>query len=550
MLGHEAQWGTWESLSGSRKGYISDTLHSLSIGDSSTATNSGDDGTPWAIESYFGRLNYNLLDRYLLTATLRTDGSSSFGKNNRWGWFPSAALAWRITQEPFMKDVKWLSNWKLRLGWGLVGNQSTGSFAYGATMNNVATAWGTGYYPARFPNPDLKWESTNSWNVGMDFAFLDNRIEFIVDAYLKKTDNLLMEAALPSYVINNDWQGMSAPWVNTGSIENKGIEFTLNTVNINKGDWSWRTGATLSINRNKLTALNSDDATISGKIGTETLTLSKIGGPVGRFYGYNVIGMYKTADDFYQKNSKGEFLLDAAGNKVPTPRPADGDGNMYPIAPNSIWVGDYIFEDVNGDGKIDNNDRTFIGDPNPDFTFGLNNTITWKNFDFSFFINGSVGGDIYNYVRQGHTNPEKYGNMMKEVAGYAKVGLIDPNGSATDINNVYVTNPDLATAQRISTAGQNQNDNNRVSSRFIEDGSYLRLKSISLTYNFPKKWLAPLQIQSLSIYGNIQNLFTITGYDGYDPEIGANGQSVILQNIDNYRYPSQRIYTFGLKLAF
>lgn len=550
MLGHEAQWGTWESLSGSRKGYISDTLHSLSIGDSSTATNSGDDGTPWAIESYFGRLNYNLLDRYLLTATLRTDGSSSFGKNNRWGWFPSAALAWRITQEPFMKDVKWLSNWKLRLGWGLVGNQSTGSFAYGATMNNVSTAWGTGYYPARFPNPDLKWESTNSWNVGMDFAFLDNRIEFIVDAYLKKTDNLLMEAALPSYVINNDWQGMSAPWVNTGSIENKGIEFTLNTVNINKGDWSWRTGATLSINRNKLTALNSDDATISGEIGTETLTLSKIGGPVGRFYGYNVIGMYKTADDFYQKNSKGEFLLDAAGNKVPTPRPADGDGNMYPIAPNSIWVGDYIFEDVNGDGKIDNNDRTFIGDPNPDFTFGLNNTITWKNFDFSFFINGSVGGDIYNYVRQGHTNPEKYGNMMKEVAGYAKVGLIDPNGSATDINNVYVTNPDLATAQRISTAGQNQNDNNRVSSRFIEDGSYLRLKSISLTYNFPKKWLAPLQIQSLSIYGNIQNLFTITGYDGYDPEIGANGQSVILQNIDNYRYPSQRIYTFGLKLAF
>ena len=550
MLGHEAQWGNWESLSGSRKGFISDTLHSLNVGDSSTSTNSGDDGTVWAIESYFGRLNYNLLDRYLLTATLRTDGSSSFGKNNRWGWFPSAALAWRITQEPFMKDVKWLSNWKLRLGWGLVGNQSTGSFAYGATMNNVSTAWGTGYYPARFPNPDLKWESTNSWNVGMDFAFLDNRIEFIVDAYLKKTDNLLMEAALPSYVINNDYQGMSAPWVNSGSIENKGIEFTLNTVNINKGDWSWRSGATFSINRNKLTALNSEEATKIGNISTETFTLSKEGGPVGRFYGYKVIGMYKTADDFYQKNSKGEFLLDAAGNKVPTPRPADGDGNMYPIAPNSIWVGDYIYEDVNGDGKIDNNDRTFIGNPNPDFTFGLNNTITWKNFDFSFFINGSVGGDIYNYVRQGHTNTENYGNLMKEVAGYAKVGLIDPNGSATDINNVYVTNPDLVTAQRISTAGQNQNDNNRVSSRFVEDGSYLRLKSISLTYNFPKKWLAPLQIHSLSIYGNIQNLFTITGYDGYDPEIGANGQSVLLQNIDNYRYPSQRIYTFGLKLAF
>lgn len=550
MLGHEAQWGNWESLEGSRKGYISDNIHSLNVGDTSTAANSGDDGTEWSIESYFGRLNYNLLDRYMLTATLRTDGSSSFGKNNRWGWFPSAAFAWRITQEPFMQKVKWLNNWKLRVGWGLVGNQSTGSYAYGATMANVSTAWGTGYYPQRFPNPDLKWESTNSWNVGMDFSFLDNRIEFIVDAYIKKTNNLLMEAALPSYVINNDWQGMSAPWVNSGSIENKGIEFTLNTVNISKGDWQWRTGATLSINRNKLKSLNSEEATISGNISTQTYTLSKVGGPVGRFYGYKVIGMFNTADDFYQKNALGEFLLDAGGNKVPVARPVDTNGNLQPIAPNSVWVGDYIFEDINKDGKITEADRTFIGNPNPKFTFGINNTITWKDFDLAFFFNGSVGGDIYNLVRQQHTNPETYGNMMSEVAGYAKVELIDPNGSATDINNVRVSNPGVATVQRISVAGQSLNDNNRVSSRFVENGSYLRLKNISLTWRLPKKWLTPLQINSVSVYGNIQNLFTICGYDGYDPEIGANGQSVILQNIDNYRYPSQRIYTFGLKVQF
>ena len=553
MLGHEAQWGVWESLSAGRKNYLSDTIHSLNVGDSSTATNSGDEGTPWAIESYFGRINYNLMDRYMVTATLRTDGSSAFGKDNRWGWFPSAALAWRISNEKFMKNIKWIDNMKLRLGWGLVGNQGAGSYAYGESMRNISTAWGTGYYLNRFPNYGLKWESTNSWNVGMDFSFLNNRIEFIVDAYIKKTNNLLMEAALPSYVINNDWQGISAPWTNAGSMQNKGIEFTLNTVNISKGDWQWRTGATLSINRNKLVSLNSDDAKILGQIGSEIFTISQVGQPVGQFYGYNVIGMYKTADDFYQKNAKGEFLLDANGNKVPTPRPECTDGSssdgMQPIATNKVWIGDYIFEDVNGDGKISAADRKVIGDPNPDFTFGLNNTISWKNLEFSFFLNGSVGGDIYNYVRQQHTDPNVYGNLMTEAYDYARLGLIDPNGSSSDVNNVYVTNPTTAKAQRLSPK-DTTNDNNRVSSRFVENGSYLRLKNISLSWSLPKKWLTPLQLSQVQVYGTIQNLFTICGYDGYDPEVGAYGQSVLLQGVDNYRYPSQRIYTLGLKVKF
>ena len=550
MLGHEAQWGNWESLSGSRKGYVSDALHSLNVGDASTATNSGDDGTQWAIESYYGRLNYNLLDRYLLTATLRADGSSSFGKNHRWGWFPSAAAAWRVSNEKFMKNVKWVDNLKLRLGWGLVGNQSTGSYAYGVTMANTATAWGTGYYPANFANDNLKWESTKAWNAGIDLNVLNNRIEFILDVYLKKTDNLLMQAALPSYVINNDYMGMSAPWVNTGSIQNKGIEFTLNTVNLNKHDWQWRTGATLSINRNKLTGLNSENSTISGTIGTNTYTLSSVGGAVGRFYGYKVIGMFKNESDFYQKNNRGEFLLDAAGNRVPVARPVDSQGNLLPIAQNKIWVGDYIFEDINGDGKITEADRTYIGNPNPDFTFGLNNVITWKNFELSIFINGSVGGDIYNLVAQEHTDPQKYANMLSKVSNYAQVALLDPNGSATDISNVYVSNAGTASVQRISAAGSSQNDNNRISDRFVENGSYLRLKTLSLAWNLPNRWLKPFGIDWLQVYGNISNLFTITGYDGYDPEIGAAGQSVILQGIDNYRYPSQRIYTFGLKMKF
>ncbi len=550
MVGHEAQWGNWESLSGTRKNYISDALHSLNVGDASTATNSGDDGTQWSIESYFGRLNYNMYDRYLLTATLRADGSSSFGPNNHWGWFPSAAVAWRINNESFMKNIGWLSNLKLRLGWGHVGNQSSASYAYGAVMANTATAWGTGYYPGNFANLNLKWESTNSWNLGLDFAALNNRIEFIVDAYHKKTDNLLMQASLPSYVINNDWMGMTAPWVNTGAIKNKGIEFTLNTVNISNKDWQWRTGATLSINRNELTKLNSEGSTISGTISSNTFTLSEIGGPVGRFYGYKVIGMFKNESDFYQKNDQGEFLLDASGNRVPVARPVDTEGNLQPIAQNSVWVGDYIFQDVNGDGKITEADRTYIGNPNPDFTFGLNNVIKYKDFELSFFLNGSVGGDIYNLVRQEHTDTQGYGNKMSDVANYARLGMYDPNGSAADVTNVYVTNASTASVQRISAAGTSLNDNNRVSDRFVEDGSYLRLKTLSLAWNLPKRWLSAAKLDWVQVYGNIQNLFTICGYDGYDPEIGAQGQSVILQGIDNYRYPSQRIYTVGLKVKF
>ena len=552
MGGHESQEGEWYNGSMGRKGYITDAIKSIAVGDATTSTN-GEQGADWAIESYYGRLNYNMLDRYLVTATLRADGSSSFGPDNRWGYFPSVALAWRLSNEKFMQKTNgWLNNAKLRLGWGLVGNQGVGSFAYGVAMKNAVTAWGTGYFSGNYPNPELKWESTKAWNVGLDLSLLNNRIEFIVDAYLKKTDNLLMDAVLPFYILNNSgWMGISAPKVNTGAIENKGVEFTLNTVNIQKKDFQWRTGLTLSINRNKLTKLNSDEGSIPGNLHSQTYTLSEIDGPVGRFYGYNVIGMFTKESDFYQKNQLGEFLLDQNGNRVPVARPAESlDSDMYPIAPRGIWVGDYIYEDVNGDGKITTADRKYIGDPNPDFTFGINNVITWKDFELSFFFNGSVGNDIFNAVKQNHSDPTAWGNKLKLVNDYAQVAMFDPEGSLNDITNVYVVNPQTAQTQRISVSGESQNDNNRVSSRFIEDGSFLRLKTLSLAWNLPKKWINPLKIDWVQVYANVQNVFTITGYDGYDPEIGANGQSVILQGIDYYRYPSSRIFNFGLKVSF
>lgn len=553
MLGHEAQWGDWANLSASRKGYISDAIHSIHVGDATTATND-EQGSEWAIESYFGRLNYNLLDRYLLTATLRADGSSSFGPNNRWGWFPSVAAAWRISQEPFMSNLEWLSNAKLRLGWGLVGNQSAGSYAYGVAMNAVSTAWGNGYYAGNYANPDLKWESTNAWNIGFDLSLFNNRVEFIVDAYYKKTSNLLMYAVLPNYLIDEEgyqyYFGIYPPYVNAGAIRNKGIEFTLNTVNVSNKAWQWRTGATISFNRNKLTKLNSDDSSLQGSIGGNTYTLSEIGGPVGRFYGYNVIGMFTKESDFYQKDPNGDLMIDKNGNYVPVARPVDSDGNMYDIKQTGIWVGDYIFEDVDGDGMITESDRKYIGDPNPKFTFGINNTITYKDFELSFFLSGSYGNDVYNVLRQTKTDPSGWGNKMAYVANCAKIAMYDPEGSLSDISNVYIANAGTAECWRIEPSGGGQNNNGRISSAFVEDGSYIRLKSLSLAWNLPKRWTQRIGVDWCQVYANVQNLFTITGYDGYDPEIGAQGQSVILQGLDNGRYPSQRIYNFGLKLNF
>ena len=537
MLGHEAQDGSYEDLSGSRTGYKFNSVHELPAGDSNTAKNSSSVGE-YAIESYFGRLNYNFDDRYLLTATLRADGSSTFGPNNRWGYFPSVALAWRASQESFLKDVSWLSNLKLRLGWGLVGNQGAGNYAYGATMGAVSTIWGTGYVQSSYPNADLKWEKTNSWNVGLDLSLFKNRIELIIDAYYKKTDNMLVQATLPSYATG----AISAPWVNVGAMENKGFEFTLNTVNISNKFLTWKTGITFSLNRNKVTSLYTESATLPGELDGKLYTMTTEGNPVAQFYGYKVKGMFTTEDDFYAKDKNGDYLLDENGNKKVVALPTGKT-----VKENEIWYGDYIWEDLNGDGVIDEQDRTNIGNPHPKFTFGLNNTITWKDFDLTVFINGSVGNKIYNYLVQENAMPTNNSGMMAICNDYARVELIDPDGERT-LQNMHVTNAGSAKVQRITP--YNANDNNRQSDRFVEDGSYLRVKNIALGYNLPRKWLQKVGIESVRVYCNIQNAFTITGYDGYDPEIGSYNQNVKLTGIDFARYPSQRIYTFGMNVNF
>lgn len=537
MVGHEAQENTWENLSGSRSDFFLNSVHELDAGDALTAKN-GSSKSSGAIESYFGRFNYSFDDRYLLTATVRSDGSSNFGPNNRWGTFPSVAVAWKIKNESFLKNVTAIDNLKLRLGWGAVGNQSAGSYAYGVAMASAASIWGTGFYAGNYANANLKWEETNAYNVGLDINLLGNRIEFIAEAYYKNTDNLLMQAALPDYVNGI----IRAPWVNAGAMVNKGMEFTLNTVNIDNRDFFWKTGITLSFNKNEVTRLYTETAGIQGYVGSETYTYSLVGQPVGQFYGYKVIGMFMNEGDFYQKDSNGEFRLNDKGDRIPVALPKGKS-----MKENEIWVGDYIFEDKDNNGVIDEKDRSFLGNPEPKFNYGINNYFSYKGFDLNIFINGVYGNKVYNSLRKSYTNPMNNSGMLKEAVGIARIELIDPEAAA-DISNVRVSNPTQAKVQRITA--NDANDNNRMSDRFIEDGSYLRIKNIALGYTFPRSWTEKIGIESLRIYANVQNAFTFTKYKGYDPEIGAYHQNVLTRGIDYARYPSQRIYTFGLNLGF
>jgi len=538
MLGQEAQKSAWESLSGYRSGFISNAAHDLSMGDAATARNTGNSGYSM-LSSYFGRLFYSYDDRYLLTATLRRDGSSQFVVGHRWGWFPSAALAWKLSNESFLKDNPTIYNLKLRLGWGKVGNQSIPDLAYTSTMTSVATNWGTGMLSSNTANPELKWETTNSSNLGVDLGLFKNRIEFTADVYYKKTDNLLNVLSLPAYVGVSGQGSTSAPWANIGSLENKGIELALNTVNVEKKNFSWKTNFVFSLNRNKVLSLNTESSVIdvSMQEGSEItpVTRTAVGQAIGQFYGYKVIGRFEKATDFYYK--------DAAGIVKATAIPKG-----MAISESGVWIGDYIFEDVNKDGVIDESDRTYIGNPAPKFTYSIGNTFTYKNWDLTVFLTGSYGNKVVNYQRRWLENPRENTNLLNKATHYAVLSKINEAGPV-DYRNMYISGGD-ADMCRMASSSASSTSNFRYSDKFVEDGTYLRIQNVSIAYNFPKRWLTKLHIDNLKLYSNIQNLYTFTAYKGYDPEVGSSNQSALLSGIDNARYPSPRIYTFGLNLTF
>lgn len=545
MLGYEMQKSAWEYLSGYRDGFITNNAHDLNAGSMDRASNSGSSGGN-ALMSGFTRLFYSFDERYLITATMRYDGSSKFARGNRWGWFPSAAVAWRVSSEEFMADIRDIGNLKLRLGWGKVGNQNIPDYGYTSTMATVATPWGTGLLSGNTANPDLKWESTNSSNIGFDVSFLDSKINIVFDAYYKRTDNLLLQLPLPAYVGTEGQGSTSPPWVNIGSLENKGIELTLNTVNFERKDFSWKSNFVYSLNRNKVLSLDTKssvlDMTLSRGSETSIITRTAVGQPIGQFYGYKVIGRFEQATDFYYR--------DATGAIKETPRPEG-----QPISRNGVWIGDYIYEDINKDGVINDADRTYIGNPEPKFTFGIGNTVSYKNWDLSLSLSGSYGNDVFNWIRRWTDDPRQSHNLNIRATEFARLTYIDgslpegnEHGQIDNVRNIMITPGSNPFMPRLSSA--DANSNYRVSDRFIEDGSYIRIQNVSIGYVFPKAWLKKIDVENIRLYANLQNILTLSKYKGYDPEIGSMQQNALLTGIDNGRYPSPQVYTIGLNITF
>ena len=541
MLGQEMSHNHYETQVTSANGFPSNSATDPSAGsnDSSSPVGYQDNSS---IFSYFGRAFYSYDDRYMATFTLRRDGSSMFADGHRWGWFPSAALAWRVSGEKFMQNVKWINNLKLRAGWGETGNQNVRQWAYMALLTTYNTPWGVGVLNGNNANPDLKWETTKSWNLGFDLSVLNNRIDIVFDWYYKKTNDLLMELDLPAFLGSgggSNYGTAANPWGNVGSLRNTGIEFTINSININKKNFQWSSNFVFSLNRNKVLSLDTETGTLpqTFQVGSETATVTNtvVGQPMAQFWGYKVIGRFDKPEDFYYKDAQGNVKQVA----LPT---------GCSIGKSGSWLGDYRFADLNGDGAIDNNDQTFIGNPEPKFTFGFGNSLSWKGWDFSFQFTGSYGNKVLNYNRRQLEITGSTSNLLTSVLNYARVEKIDPNGP-DDYRNYWVTNASSTTMPRLYTESYS-NGNNRVSDAFVEDGSYIRLQNVSLSYTFPKKWIEHLYLSNVKLYMNIQNLFTITKYDGYDPEVGSLYGDALKNGIDYNRYPSPRIYTFGINVSF
>ncbi|MCW9706515.1 SusC/RagA family TonB-linked outer membrane protein [Fodinibius salsisoli] len=520
MVGHEVQVNQWEGLSGSRERFPTNNLHELAAGDAQTAQNSSYSGSS-SLQSFFTRLNFTYDDRYLLTGNLRADGSSNFSEQNRWGYFPSVALAWRISNESFMQDVNFIDELKLRGGYGFVGNQNIPNNRFIDTFTIVETQWGNGVRPQNLGNTGLRWESTESINAGLDLSVLRHRINFTVDAYIKRTHDLLTDVPLPLLAGTSGNGSINTPIDNIGQLENKGIEFSVNTINM-EGDFRWESDVVLSMNRNAVTELKSENSIIDRQINFfDTATRTIVGEPVGQLFGYVVEGVFEDAEDIRSH--------------------ATQNNAINPV--NGVWPGDLKFKDLNDDGIIDEQDRTIIGNPMPDFQYGITNKFFYKNVDFSVFLNGNYGNKIFNQVRRQNENPASDFGMLESVFDYAR---LDPNSLDANVDDVIVTNPET-TVPRITTS--DPNNNQRPSTRFVEDGTYLRIKNVTLGYTLPTNLASRFNLRNLRVYGSVENLHTFTGYSGYDPEIGSQTSDPLLMGIDNGRYPSQRIFTLGINIG-
>jgi TonB-linked SusC/RagA family outer membrane protein len=535
MVGHEWQLNYSRSLSAARKDFPTNNVQAVGAGDPATATNGGYKGQS-AMESYFGRLDLGIKDRYLITGNARYDGNSMYAEQNRWVMTYSGALAWKINNESFFSSINNIDELKLRLSSGLTNRAGGRDYSYASTLTTVSTGLGgVALVNDEIGNPDLKWEQTINNNIGLDAAFFNSRIAFTVDFYQRKTNDLAMQISLPMYSGTSvgGWPpgSMRPPYVNIGSMENKGFDFRISSDNIRGRALTWKTDLNVSHNKNKILKLNAEGASINRQY-SKTVA----GRSIGEFYGYIVEGVFATPTD---------VLGDEANGILPHPRPVrNGEPIPFANASGSIWYGDLKFKDLNGDRIIDERDQTYLGSPLPKVQLGLNNTVTYKNFELNIFLTANIGNKVYNVTRKNHENPQGNTAYFKGLNNYAKLALVDPTGSADSINNVYVTNPDT---KIFGLRNDQTNGNNRVTNLFVEDGSFVKCKNVSISYNVPPRLIQRLHLKSLKVYASATNLFTITKYSGMDPEIGS--WDPLSAGIDDGYYPQPRIVTFGLNLS-
>lgn len=472
-------------------------------------TNRSNEGNSWrsVLTSILGRVFYSYQNKYLFTATIRRDGSSKFGKNNRYGYFPSFSLGWNVAEEKFMENVHWLDQLKLRGGYGVLGNQEIDNYQYSSTITtgiNYPDGNGgllQGAFPKNFANPDIKWEETAMTNVGIDFMAFNNRLSLTADYYVKNTKDILLTVPIP---ISSG--GANDPIRNAGKIRNNGFEFNLGWMDQPNPDISYGINLIGSFNKNKVIAMGSESGSIKGGSTNQNITTSetKAGYPIGGYWLISTAGYFNSQKevDAYAKDGK----------------------KIQPAAE----PGDIKFVDANNDGVINDDDRVFQGSPFPDFTFALNGNMRYKNFDLSIGLQGVLGNKIYNATRQTLEDVTKGSNFLASCLDY--------------------WTPENKNASHPRLTWDDPNRNTRAESdRYLENGSYLRLRSVQLGYTFPQTWFKGA-IQHARVYINAENLFTITSYSGYSPDVNADNANY--RGFDNFIYPTNRTFMLGLNVTF
>jgi len=495
MAGMSAQWNTNDYLNAQKNVFMFDNVHEMDNGEEMYAI--GGNETEWALLSYMARVNYSYEDRYLLTATIRRDGSSRFGKKHRWGTFPSVSVAWRASQEKWFPKNDYINDLKVRAGYGVTGSQaSVGNYSYLASYNTSVYPFGissgnqTALVSSTLANPYIHWEEVAQTNIGFDASLFNSRVMFSFDAYLKETRDMLVKASIP---ITSGFEDTTTTYTNAGKVRNQGIEMSLHTINLT-GELGWETNLTATYNKNKIKDLNSDVPYYINQINNSYVTMLAKDYPINVFYGYVTDGIFQNQSEV----------------------------NTHAVQPGAE-PGDIRFKDLNNDGVINDSDRTVIGNPNPSWLFSMNNSLSYKGFELSVFLQGIAGNKIYNANNIDNTGMAAAYNQTTDV-----LKRWQGEGTSNSMPRAVFGDP---------------NQNTRVSDRFVENGSYLRLKNITLSYTFPKQWLQKAQIENARLSLSCENVATITGYSGFDPEVGING-------IDQNRYPISRTFSLGLNFNF